>query len=183
MEIPELVPGPFGEITLSGQLEVIKNLLRGEEAVVMGSSMGGYLAALYASRHPEVRGAVLLAPAFGLAQRWLESLPAEKVDKWRTAGSLPFFHYVHQRDMRVSYRLIEDGLQYEEEPEVRQPVLIFHGQRDDVVPSELSAAYAATRPNVELHVVDSDHQLTDMVEPMWRRVREFVNGLRDGGVA
>ena len=31
--------------------------------------MGGYLAALYASRHPEIDRMVLLAPAFGFGTR------------------------------------------------------------------------------------------------------------------
>ena len=48
-----------------------ETLAKGEPLVLMGSSLGGYLAALYAERHPKaVDRLVLIAPAFGFLQRW-----------------------------------------------------------------------------------------------------------------
>lgn len=54
LEIPELDGGDFERVTLSGQLRVVERLVGGCPVVLLGSSMGGYLAALYAARHPEV---------------------------------------------------------------------------------------------------------------------------------
>ena len=41
-----------------------------EPVTLMGSSLGGYLAALYAARHAEVERLVLMAPAFCFPRRW-----------------------------------------------------------------------------------------------------------------
>src|ERR1035437_5050357 len=69
-DIPDLAPTEFEHLTISGQLRVIETAAAGEPVALMGSSMGGYLAAIYAARHPEVSHVVLLAPAFGFARRW-----------------------------------------------------------------------------------------------------------------
>jgi hypothetical protein len=43
-----------------------------------------------------------------------------------------------------------------------------------VVPVELSLDYQAAHPHVRLEQVDSDHQLTDALETVWPRVRDFL---------
>ena len=63
LEIPDLAEGRFEQLTISGQLGVMERAIGGDPATLIGSSMGGYLAALYAARHPEVEKLVLLAPA------------------------------------------------------------------------------------------------------------------------
>ena len=115
----------------------------GEPVALMGSSMGGYVAALYAARHPEVTRLVLLAPAFGFARRWPERLGSEAVENWRRTGWMDVFHYADGRNRAISYALLEDGAQYEEYPDFAQPALIFHGAHDDVVPAELSRRFVA----------------------------------------
>src|SRR5580698_8080809 len=80
MHIPDLNEGAFESLTLSRQLRVIESIAHGDDVRLIGSSMGGYLAALYAARHPEVTQLVLLAPAFDFARRWRNMLGAEKVD-------------------------------------------------------------------------------------------------------
>src|SRR5262245_28397540 len=52
LEIPALDEGDFEHLTITRQLAFLTRLLLGEPVVLMGSSMGGYLAALYASHHP-----------------------------------------------------------------------------------------------------------------------------------
>jgi hypothetical protein len=136
--------------------------------------MGGYLAALYAARHPEVRRLVLMAPAFGFARRWPLRLGAEKVDEWRRSGWMPVYHYGDKMEHRLSYRLLEEAEAYEDYPAVVQPTLIYHGRGDDVVPYEYSEDFAARNPHVALHVVDSGHELTNVLEEMWRGVRTFL---------
>src|SRR5260370_38807814 len=70
MQIPDLSEGHFETLTISGQLRAIERIAGGADVRLIGSSMGGYLAALYAARRPEVSRVVLLAPAFGFARRW-----------------------------------------------------------------------------------------------------------------
>src|SRR5271169_4437624 len=65
LEIPDLAQGNFRNLTLTAQLNLIAQVSRDEPVSLIGSSMGGYLAALYAARHPgNVEKLVLLAPAF-----------------------------------------------------------------------------------------------------------------------
>ena len=80
LEVPDLASGDFEHLTITGQLKVIENLAAGDPVTLLGSSLGGYLAALYASRHPEVTRLVLLAPALGFARRWAQSI---SVEEWR----------------------------------------------------------------------------------------------------
>src|SRR5580658_10519039 len=84
VDVPAMDRGDFEHLTISGQLEVLEDAIRGEPVCLIGSSMGGYLASLYAAAHPEMARLVLLAPAFGFARRWDERIGAPK-----PAGSLP----------------------------------------------------------------------------------------------
>ena len=174
LEIPELVEGDFENITITGQLAVIERTAKGEPVSLIGSSMGGYLAALYASRNAGVQKLVLLAPAFHFPQRWPQELGADKAAEWRRTGRLEVFHYAEGRPRNVSWNLIEDGLRYQGEPSFTQPALIFHGVNDTVVPPSYSEAFAAGHPNVRLRLMNSDHQLTDVTELMWNDIAPFL---------
>jgi pimeloyl-ACP methyl ester carboxylesterase len=171
MQIPDLSEGNFEGLTISGQLRVIERTAGGEDVWLMGSSMGGYLAALYGARHPEVTRLILLAPAFGFARRWPLRLGAENVAEWQRSGWLSVYHYGEKRESRVGYALLEDGARYEDYPDVSQPVLIFHGREDDVVPVEYSREFAALHPQAALRVMDSGHELLNVLEDMWAEVR------------
>jgi uncharacterized protein len=173
LEIPGLAAGDFENLTVTGQLAVLERLCGGRPATLIGSSLGGYLAALYAARHPEVERLVLMAPAFEFARRWASWLGAEQLANWRRTGSIEIYHYGDKRPRRLGYGLVEDAARYEDYPDIRQPVLIFHGARDDAVPVEYSREFASTRPNVRLEVLDSGHELLDVLDRMWDETRRF----------
>jgi len=171
LEVPDLAAGDFENLTISGQLELIEDLAHGEKVALIGSSLGGYLAALYAARHAEVAKVILMAPAFGFARRWTAAPEAEN---WRKTGFLDVYHYGEKRNRRFSYAFIEDALGYEDFPDFTQPALIFHGIRDDVVPARFSSEFAASHPNARLHLLDSDHELLDVLEAIWQASRRFL---------
>ncbi len=162
IEIPALDGGDFEHLTVSGQLGIIEDLLRGEPARLIGSSMGGYLAALYAAGHPEVSRMVLLAPALGFAPRWKEKT------------SLDVFHHGTGTMRRVHYGLIEDAERYPPTPDFMQPAVIFHGVRDEVVPVEHSRAYTRTHPNARLIEMQSDHELTNVLDEIVAEAVPFL---------
>jgi uncharacterized protein len=172
----DLAAGDFEHLTISGQLSVIERAAAGGPVALMGSSMGGYLAALYAARHPEVSRLVLLAPAFGFARLWAERMGPAAVDAWRSTGTVEVFHYSENRQRCLSYALLDDGLRYEDYPDFRQPALIFHGAQDDVVPARYSSEFAATHPNARLEILESGHDLLNMLEYMAPKVCEFLAG-------
>ncbi|HEY1338040.1 MAG TPA: YqiA/YcfP family alpha/beta fold hydrolase [Bryobacteraceae bacterium] len=174
VEIPDLAAGDFEHLTIKGQLGVMENLAGGEEVSLIGSSLGGYLAALYAARHPEVRRVVLLAPGFAFGRRWPEWLGTQRMEEWRRNGTMEVFHYAENRNCRLAYELIEDAARYEDEPDFQQPCRIFHGSKDDVVPARLSEAFAASRPNVRLEIVESGHELLNVLEEIGAEVERFL---------
>jgi uncharacterized protein len=171
MEIPQLDEGRFEELTISGQLAVIDRAVGGQPAILMGSSLGGYLAALYAARHPEIERLVLLAPAFQFPRRWQERFSPED---WKREGFISVFHYGDGRERRLGYRFVEDVAKFEDEPEFPQPALIFHGVHDDVVPAALSSTYASHHPSVRLVLLESGHELTDVMDLMWAQVSDYL---------
>src|SRR5579872_2818360 len=171
LEIPDLADGDFEHLTVTAQLEKINKTVGDETVSLVGSSMGGYLAALYAAEHANVAKVVLLAPAFGFARRWSE---APEANEWRKTGVLNVYHCGDKRTRQLGYQLLEDGLRYDDFPEFEQPALIFHGIHDAVVPARTSADFAATHPNTKLHLLDSDHELLNVLESIWQQSRRFL---------
>jgi uncharacterized protein len=173
--IPDLADGDFEHLTISGQLSVIDRSAAGQPIVLIGSSMGGYLSALYAARHTEVERLVLLAPAFCFARRWPESLGHAAVEDWKTSGWREVHHYGEGRTRRLSYQLIEDGLLYEDFPQVAQPALVLHGTRDEVVPVGVSEEFVRRDPGRRrLVTFDSGHELTDVLGQLWSETARFL---------
>jgi uncharacterized protein len=172
--VPDLAEGDFEHLTITGQLAVIERTAAEERLCLVGSSMGGYLAALYAARHAEVSRLVLLAPAFGFARRWAESQGPEKLREWHERGYIEVFHYAENRPMHLWYGLIEDAAGYEDYPDFRQPALIFHGSNDDAVPVTYSEKFAATHPNAHLEILESSHELLNVLDYMGPKVERFL---------
>ena len=172
---PQLDEGNFQGLTISGQLRVIEKAVRGERVIMMGSSLGGYLAALFAARRVEqIEKLVLLAPAFQFPTRWRARYSVEELERWKERGTTPFFHYGFKEERKLGYQIVEDALQYEDEPAFPQSALVLHGRRDEVVPVALSKAFAEGHPNVTLRVLESGHELTDVLEQLWRETAAFL---------
>jgi len=174
LDIPCLNGPDFRHLTVTAQLRIVEQCAAGAPVHLIGSSLGGWLAALYAARHPEVQRLVLLAPAFGFPRLYAESLGAGQVEAWRRSGVLRVMHYGKGEEAELGWQFMEDARRYEDEPAILQPCLIFHGTRDTVVPVEVSRQFARTRTCCELREVDSDHELRDRVEEIWLAAREFL---------
>jgi pimeloyl-ACP methyl ester carboxylesterase len=174
---PDLAEGNFPEMTLSSQLKVVdREVRRLKPCLIIGSSLGGYLAALYAALQPDLVGRLaLLAPAFGIARRLAERLGPEEIERWKREGTREFYHYGERRMMPLLYRFYEDALWYDANPQVRQPTLIFHGRRDEVVNAAVSVQFAWGKPNVQLELVDSDHDLLDVLPELGNRLAPFYH--------
>ena len=172
--VPDLAPGPFEELTLTSQMELLERELGGRAAVLIGSSMGGYLAALYAARHPEVEKVVLMAPAFRFAERWAERLGPQKMREWKESGFLDVFHYALNQPARVGYALYEDALTYPAFPCIAQPCLIIHGVKDEVVPFQYSEEFQQLHPETKLLARNDDHELRGDLDDVARAIEAFL---------
>ncbi len=174
LEIPALDAGDFRNLTITGQLVVIESAAGDKPCVLIGSSLGGYLAALYAARHSSVQRLVLLAPALRFPSRWRERYSAEDLALWKQNGVASVYHYGQQRDAQLGYQLMEDSIKYEDDPDFRQPALILHGTADPVVPVGISTAFASSRPNVTVRLFASGHELNDVLEDLWEETVRFL---------
>lgn len=174
--LPALEEGVFEKLTITRQLQIIaRAAARVRPRIVIGSSLGGYLAALHAAREPNTTPAlVLLAPAFDFAQRlsrWL----GPQMEAWQRNGTHTFHHYGLGREAPLAYRFFEDALLYEPFPEVTVPTKILHGRFDDIVDPALSVEFAHVRPHVEVEWLDSDHQLLNVSDEIWHSIRAFYD--------
>jgi alpha-beta hydrolase superfamily lysophospholipase len=177
LDVPDLNLTDFSTVTLSEQLAHLNltYLSNGEPMVVIGSSLGGFLAIQLAAQNPLVEKIVLLAPAFGFSQRIAKALGAENVAKWQADGSREFYHYGLKRNVNLQFQFFADAQNYSEEKLTRSlPMLIFHGVHDDVVPSALSEEFAKRRSQVTLKLLDDDHALGNDLDSIWQDTKNFL---------
>lgn len=182
--IPDLNVPDFEHLTLTAMLAQVAETVRtlgGGAVALIGSSMGGLTALHFADRY---RGAeadlvtrlVLMAPALDFMANRRRSLGEDGINRWRETGVLPTFHYAYQRELPLHYGIVEDVQQYDSDAvRLELPLLIFHGKNDASVDYQGSVRFAQTRPNVTLHLLESDHQLLDQTDLMWREMQTFLD--------
>lgn len=175
---PDLTPGAdgFERSTVDSMLHIVEELLTESETphVLVGSSMGGYLAALLAAKNPRIERLVLLAPAFRMAARWRGRLSPEALERFRAEGSLEVLHYGTRTKRRIGYQLLESLDRCPEYPEVGVPTLCMAGQKDDVVPLSDVERFVAGAKSARLLVLDDAHELTASIDRIWEETRAFV---------
>jgi hypothetical protein len=94
--------------------------------------------------------------------------------RWKESGWHKAFHYGYKEERLIHYGLHEDLLTYDSfGVSLEIPILIYHGTRDQVVDCEQSVRFAGGRANVELHLLDSDHELLDQVDVIWEGAQAF----------
>lgn len=175
VDTPDLAAGDFEHLTVTSQLAVLDRAVARESVALIGSSLGGYLAALYAARHPNVQRLVLLAPAFGFGLRWPDRLGPVVMESWRRTGTIEVFHYADHRNRLLNYQFLADAERYDPFPAFNQPALIFHGSRDDTVPATYSQEFAASHPNAALEILDAGHDLLNVLDYIAPKVVQFLD--------
>lgn len=175
-EAPALDAGDFQNLTVSAQMQIVDAAAStGERPVLMGSSLGGYLAALYASKHPRsVDRLILLAPAFRFLERWRARLSANELDQWKQQGWAPIYHYGSKTEQRLGYQFLEDATKFDATPDFQQRALILHGTQDPTVPYQGSYDFALEHARTRLVSFHSGHELTDVLDHLWRETASFL---------
>jgi hypothetical protein len=177
MTLPDLTPGDdgFERSSPSSMLAIAERLLDAAAPphAVIGSSLGGYLASVAASRDPSIEKLVLLAPAFRLFERWDARTTAEERVRWRAEG-LEVDHHASGRKRRLGWQFHEDARGWPPFPEVRVPALVFAGRRDETVPLEDIQAWCARTPAARLVELDDGHELVDSIDRIFDEASAFL---------
>jgi pimeloyl-ACP methyl ester carboxylesterase len=176
LRCPDFNQPDFASLTMTRMLDRLTIELGDDQATLIGSSLGGTLAVLAASRlRSRVTRLVLLAPAVMFAHEGHHLLPPERIEEWRRRGSLPFFHYGFSEPRELDYAFYEDTVRYNAFDTVfDQPTLIFQGLRDQSVDPRTVERFSAGRPNVTLSLLDDDHQLIASLPRIWEDVEGFL---------
>jgi pimeloyl-ACP methyl ester carboxylesterase len=141
---------------------------------LFGSSMGGAVALMTAARDERV---VALATLAAVAHpESVEDRYAAEVASWRERG------WFETGEGRIGAGFIEDAAQHNLIASVRvlrAPILVLHGDNDEVVPCSDAHDIAAAARNVSLEIVmGADHRFSDPVHlrPAMARVADFLAG-------
>ena len=177
MLVPDLNQPDFSTLTVTRMLKQAGDIIDASDPVLLiGSSLGGFVAVQAALEHDaRVQRLVLLAPALDFNGNRLSELGDRGLDEWKASNELEVFHYAYGRTMPVHYELYADARRYNAfDAALSQPVQVFQGRRDMSVDPDTVERWAATRPNVELHLLDDDHQLLGSLSEIWREMERFL---------
>ena len=176
--VPDLNEPSFSTLTITRMLQQVASALARVDGpfVVVGSSLGGFVAVQTALQHaPRIARIVLLAPALDFDGNRLSELGDRGLDGWKTSNTLSVFHYGYGRMMPVHYELYADALRYDAmRANLLQPVQVFQGRFDSSVDPDTVERWAKARPNVQLHMLDDDHQLSKSLELIWAEMERFL---------
>jgi hypothetical protein len=182
LRLPDLNVPDFEHLTLTAILQRAAEEVRAcppGSVYVIGSSLGGLTALHFVDRYRGAEGGrverlFLLAPALDFAANRQRALGDAGFQEWHDKGYIEVFHYGDEKQRRVHYGLYEDMVGYDSfNLKLDLPITIYHGRQDESVDYQQSVHFAAARPNVDLHLVDSDHSLLDKLEAIWPVLAAF----------
>ena len=178
-QAPDLNLPDFSTLTVTRMLEQTRALIETGKAPVtlVGSSLGGFVAVTAAATWPDrVKNVVLMAPALDFGGQGLRGPGGVDIGTWKRAGHLDVFHFGYGRIMPIHYELYEDARRYDAMgANVTMPILVFQGRRDTAVDPATVEAWSRRRPNVDLHMLDDDHQLTASLSYIWEKLAAFLD--------
>ncbi|MFQ5684084.1 MAG: alpha/beta hydrolase [Candidatus Binatia bacterium] len=158
--------GKFEEITYSSEVDDLKaafNFLLGyhvSKISILGSSMGGTVALLFAAQETRVAALVTVAAPFHPEKITERLLTSEELKQWQQVG----FTTYHGR--RINISLFEDLKRLdltETAKKITCPVSIIHGDTDETVPvTDAYDLYHQLGGPKQIHILPgSDHRFSN----------------------
>ena len=168
LTIPDLQQGNFENLTLTNQVSLVQSIIDGKPGArfaLIGSSMGGYVAALTAETRKEIEALYLMAPGFNFLNRWMENMGWEKNSFSSTPDLIRVFHYSYNREVTLNTHLFRDAMHWDSLPLIRNiPIRVVHGIHDETINIQESRDFAGSRPWCQLKELDSDHGLFSCID-------------------
>ena len=144
------------------------------KVVLIGNSLGGHIALLYALRFPESVSALVLAGASGIYEVNIGTSTPRRQDRdfIRERTELTFYDPAHATDELVDemYALVNDRARVlrlirmarsaeteivtEELSGIASPTLLVWGQNDEITPPNVAKEFLDRLPNAQLHLIE-----------------------------
>jgi uncharacterized protein len=179
-EAPDLNEPDFSTLTITRMINQVVHAIDAGSAPValIGSSLGAFVAVQVAlQRASRVSHVVLLAPALDAGRNSLPWLGDEGLQQWKASDALDVFHYAYGRVIPLRYELYADAGRYDcLNARLTMPVQVFQGRQDTSVNPAMVEEWAGSRPYVELHMLDDDHQLHASLDRIWKEMDRFLFG-------
>lgn len=178
--------GDFADQTISSWLEateeIIKNLCP-NEAILVGSSKGGWIALLAALRnHIAVKGVVTIAAAPDFTEDIWKGFSADQKERSK-AGEIVDFATIPEHSYPLKYQLFEDAKQYlllnQSMIPISCKVRLIHGAKDTEVPHKksLDILDRILSSNARCTIVKSaNHGLSrpEDLKLVWREIMDLL---------
>ncbi len=161
--------GKFEDITISKAVEDILSAIRflkgkGYDRIgLIGSSFGGISSIMAASKSKDMRVLVLRAPVSNYEEKELIKRGKVGLKKWKETG---YVEYAEEgRKWKLKYGFFEDfnnNNGYEAGKSITIPVLIIHGDKDEIVSVEQSVKLSGIIKNSRLEIIKgADHNFSN----------------------
>lgn len=168
---------PIKETSVQGLADYVFDFLRAidvEQAMLVGNSLGGQVALLFALDHPEYAAALVLSGSSGIYEVEMGTSTPRRRDREyiRERAALTFYDPAHATDDLVEEmfeivnnrgqvaRLIKMARSTKEETvrsrlvDIGAPTLLVWGRNDLITPPEVAEEFRDRIPQSELHFID-----------------------------
>ncbi|MBI2534099.1 MAG: alpha/beta fold hydrolase [Deltaproteobacteria bacterium] len=174
--------GRFEDITYSGEVEdltaahsLVQSRNPGGKTAILGSSMGGTVALLFAAQEPGLAALVTVAAPIHPERFPTRVLTPAQTEEWRAQG------FTRYNGQRINLSLLHDLESLNVPKAVKKitcPVLILHGDADEIVPVEEAYELNACLINSKrLSILPAaDHRLSNPAA-MQRAIAEALDWL------
>ena len=176
--------GNFGKGTLSkwlGEAKFFFEMFKSKRNIIVGSSMGGWIALLTALNNKDVHGLIGIASAPDFTKNEWDRLSETEKEEFKSNGSI-LFPDDDYGDYEVFYEFVKDGFQHEilnDKIEINCPVRLLHGKLDKVIAynvSEKIIEQLSTSDKSLTIIEDGDHNLSrqEDLEILFTKVKELI---------
>ena len=176
--------GDFGKGTLSkwlGEAKFFFEEFKSKKNIIIGSSMGGWIALLTALKNIDVNGLIGIASAPDFTKNEWDRLSETEKEEFKSNGSI-LFPDDDYGDYEVFYEFVKDGFQHEilnDKIEITCPVRLLHGKLDKVIAynvSEKIIEQLSTSDKSLTIIEDGDHNLSrqEDLEILFTKVKELI---------